>query len=143
MEFYADTQLRMSAADIQRHVRIASLPEWCASIERVLDYENDRGRVLGVWGEMPLRRELIGEGVRFSMPASPCALQWTVSSPHGNGHALVHATIIDRQPSEELRETIEHFVSDWRAGLEDWPLRRAAEGGKPCINCGESFGGFG
>lgn len=144
MEFYATAHVRMSASDIQHEVTISTLHEWCASIESVTSVEGSRGQVKCLWGEFGIHRELISDGVRFTFPSSICALQWTITADgHHLGEVQLHASANRRELDSEMLRKLEIFITDWRAGLEEWPVRRAAKSNKPCINCGDSFGGFG
>lgn len=144
MEFFATAQVRMSASDIQHEVTISTLHDWCASIENVRDVEGSRGKVKSLWGEFGIHRELIGNGVRFTFPSSPCGLQWTLTADPGNlTEVQIYASANRHQLDDEMLRTLEIFITDWRAGLEEWPVRRAAKANKPCVNCGDSFGGFG
>lgn len=144
MEFFSVAAVRMSAADIQRHINIENLPQWCQSIDQVLSNQGDRGDIYCVWGAFRVHRELINEGVRFTLPDCRNALQWTITPhPDNTAQVQVHCTINRSQQDVDFVESLEHFVNDWRDGLEAWPARRAAKMNKPCVECGQSFGGFG
>lgn len=144
MEFFATANVRMSASDIQRYIDISNLPEWCASIHKVLSVNDDRGDIDCVWGEFRIHRELIHDGVRFTLPDSKSAIQWTLSpNPANHSEVIVHCTIDRPAEDPDFIESLEIFVTDWRAGLEEWPMRRASKLNKPCVNCGDTFGGFG
>lgn len=144
MEFFAYANVRMSASDIQRHININNLTEWCSSIDSILDVQDERGDIYCVWGEFRVHRELIHDGVRFTLPTCKNAVQWTISpNPDNNAQVMVHCTINRPQQDEDFVESLEEFVEAWRHGLEEWPERRAAKLNKPCVNCGDTFGGFG
>ena len=144
MEFFAYAQVRMSASDIQRHININNLPQWCASIDKLLSVEGERGDIYCVWGEFRVTRELIHDGVRFTLPNCKNAVQWTLSpNPENSAETMVHCTINRPTQDPDFVESLEIFVNDWRAGIEEWPQRRAAKLNKPRGNCGDSFGGFG
>lgn len=144
MEFFANAKVRMSASDIQRHININNLPEWCASIDKVLSVQDERGDIYCVWGEFRVHRELIYDGVRFTLPNCKNAVQWTISpNPANSAETMIHCTINRPVQDPDFVESLEIFVNDWRAGIEEWPQRRAAKMNKPCVNCGDSFGGFG
>src|SRR5512143_3723786 len=134
MEFFETAQVRMSASDIQHEVTIGTLHDWCASIENVRDVEGSRGQVKSLWGEFGIHRELVGNGVRFTFPSSPCGLQWTITADAGN---LTEVQIYDRAKRHYLHDerirTLQIFINDWRAGLGDCPKRRAAKAKKPCV----------
>ena len=144
MEFFSLATVRMSASDLQRFVNIQNLPEWCASIDKVLSVRDERGDIYCVWGEFRVHRELISDGVRFTLPDCKNAIQWTLSpNPDNSAQIMVHCTINRPSQDPDFVESLEEFVNDWRDGLEAWPSRRAAKMNKPCRDCGQSFGGFG
>lgn len=136
--------MRIAEGELQRHIDIGNLPEWCASVTQVLREQGSRGVVITPWGEAMIHRELINGGVRFSCPNSPYAMQWTVTvAPDRPSEVLLHMTANREIGEIAEREQLEIFLADWRAGLEEWPLRRAAKMNKPCVQCADSFGGFG
>lgn len=144
MEIYGKAQVRISEADLQRFIDVANLPEWCASIEEVLSAQGSRGEIRTAWGEATIHRELINGGIRFSCPNNPHAMQWSITSAAANpSEVLIHLSTNRSAHEADEQERMELLVTDWRAGLEDWPQRRAAKLKKPCINCSDSFGGFG
>jgi len=144
MEIFCKAQVRLSEADLQRFIDVANLPEWCASIEAVLSVQGSRADIRTAWGEATVHRELINGGVRFSCPNNPHAMQWTLTAKAATPpEVLIHlSTNLTNHPTDE-QEHIELLVADWRAGLEEWPQRRAAKLKKPCTSCGDSYGGFG
>ncbi len=144
MEFFANARVRMSTSDIQRYINISNLPEWCASIDKVLSVQDERGAIYCVWGEFRIHRELISDGVRFTLPNCKNAVQWTITpNPDNIAEVMVHCTIDRSAADPDFIESLEIFVADWRAGLEEWPMRRAAKRNKHCDHCGDTFGGFG
>lgn len=120
MEFFATAHLRVNEALLQRHLTIASLPDWCASISRVLESQGERGEVYCVWGQFRVHREVIRGGVRFSLPGCPNGLQWTLTVDPADpaGKVTVHCTINRREQAEDFVESIRQFAADWQAGLE-------------------------
>jgi len=116
VEFFAVSSAQLRAEELQRHVRIDNLPQWCASIEKVLDHEGERGNVYSVWGEFRIRREVIHEGVRFTLPGCINALQWTLTA--GAEGVTIHATINRKQHDPDFIESLEQFVADWQHGLD-------------------------
>lgn len=144
MEFFAYAKVRMSASDIQRHININNLTEWCSSIDTIIDAQDERGDIYCVWGEFRIHRELIHDGVRFTLPNCKNAVQWTVSpNPENNAQVMVHCTINREHQDADFVESLEEFVEAWSDGLEEWPQRRAEKMNKPCVSCGDNFGGFG
>ena len=102
IEFFAAAIIPASVAELQRRLTIGELPRWCASIEQVLSDEKTRGEIYCVRGTFHANREKLRQGVRFSLPHCPNAMQWTVTTGHD-------ADFID---------SIRQFVDDWKSGLE-------------------------
>lgn len=144
MEFFAYAKARMSASDIQRHININNLPEWCASIDKVLSVQDEKGDIYCVWGELRVHRELIHDGVRFTLSNCKNGVQWTLCpNPANPTEVMVHCTMNRPDQDPEFVESLETFVNNWCAGIEQWPQRRAARVNKGCVSCADSFGGFG
>ncbi|MFO8152333.1 hypothetical protein [Thioalkalivibrio sp.] len=120
MEFFATVPIGADAGVLQRQVTVERLPEWCASIDTVLELSDESGRIYCVWGEFAVSRETIRGGVRFSLPGCPNALAWTITTglPPDPGAVVIHCTINRQEHDPDFIETIEEFVDDWRQGLE-------------------------
>ena len=131
----------MPVSQLQQDLNLLRLKLWCSSINEVLAKEGNRAVIHSEWGTIHVHRELIQTGVRFSVTDDPQAMQWTVTSD--GSEVTVHCTIVSEQCSNELAERLEHFLSCWERGIEKWPQRKAAEASRACVNCGETFGGFG
>lgn len=120
MEFFAIADVNISAQELQK-LNVAELDRYCAEIDRVLEiHSEDSAQVYCVWGEFTVQRQLINGGLRFSLPACPNALAWTLTTdlePVPN-KLVIHCTInrIDHEP--EFIESIEVFIDAWKAGLE-------------------------
>ncbi|WJW75257.1 hypothetical protein QVG61_12315 [Thiohalobacter sp. IOR34] len=129
MEFLVHSEVPLSAAGIQRHIRIDNLPDWCASIDRLLSHDGERGSIYCLWGEFRVHREVIRDGVRFTLPGCPNALQWTVTAVDaGHGPSVsVHLTINRSHHEEDFIESIEQFLADWQSGLEQGVKRLHAD----------------
>jgi len=120
MEFIASTIIPASAADLQRRLTIGELPRWCASIEKVLSDAASSGEIFCVWGTFQANREVMRNGVRFSLPDCPNAFQWTVTTGHQPNpqHTFIHATINRVEQDQDFVDSLQQFVDDWKAGLE-------------------------
>lgn len=120
MEFFATTIIPATAADLQRRLTIGKLPRWCASIERVLRDATSSGEIYCVWGTFHTNREDLQDGVRFSLPHCPNALQWTVTTGHLPNPQLtvIHLTINRTEQDQDFIDSIQQFVDDWKNGLE-------------------------
>ena len=71
-------------------------------------------------GAFHARREELHQGVRFSLPGCPNALQWTVTTvlPPEPRHTVIHATINRANHERDFIDSIRQFVDDWKDGLE-------------------------
>ncbi len=120
MEFFATARIGADADLLKSQVTLERLPEWCASIDTVLEQAGDSGRIYCVWGEFAVHRETIRGGLRFTLPGCPNALAWTITTglPPEPDAVVIHCTINRRQHDPDFIETIEAFVDDWRRGLE-------------------------
>jgi len=120
MEFFAIASVPARVSDLQRHVRIATLPRLCASVDKVMSHEGERGQIYCVWGEFTIHREMVRDGVRFSLPSCRNGVQWTVTtgSAADSGKVVIHCTVNQRQVDPDFVESLEQFAADWKAGLE-------------------------
>ncbi len=120
MEFFATAAIRTSVLELQRRLSINEFPRWCASVSEVFSDAGARGEIYCVWGRFVVHREDIRDGVRFTLPGCPNALQWTVTTgqaPQPN-NVVIHLTINRSEHDPDFVESNRQFVADWRAGLE-------------------------
>lgn len=141
MEFYKEVAVPIPVHLLQRDLNLLRLTLWCSSFDKVIATEGNRAVIHSDWGTLHVHRELIQTGVRFSVTDDPDAFQWTVSSD--GQQVTIHATIIGHDCEAALRERIDSFLSCWEQGVDKWQKRKAAEEQRACVNCGDSFGGFG
>lgn len=122
MEFYTATTIPASAVDLQQRLTINALPNWCASIETVLQDAESYGEIYCVWGTFRTNREEIRGGVRFTLPACANVLQWTVTTdlPPDPQQTVIHLTINRNEQEPDFIETMQQFVVDWKIGLETY-----------------------
>lgn len=120
MEFFATADIHAAVADLQGRVSIARLAHWCASINQVLSDQGTTGEIYCIWGQFRVNLERIRDGVRFSLPDCPNALQWTLTMgrPPQPDQVVVHLTINRTEHDPEVVESMQQFVLDWKAGLE-------------------------
>lgn len=142
MEFTRHAIVEMSIVDIQRHIRVVNLPDWCASIVAVDSQDSNQGRMTCLSGDFVVHRELLQNGVRFTIPAGPHAIQWTLTTD-GDGDILVHCTLNTDEAAEPMQQALNCFVDNWKSGLESWPDRRPVAPAPSCDPVGFSMGGFG
>ncbi len=117
MEFFCTVNKAVTPAELQSSMTISSLPTHCNSIYEVMHDDGDHGEINCIWGVFIVHREVIKDGLRFTLPGCPNALAWTVTAENNNSETVVHLTINKQQPDPDFAESIEEFVEDWRAGL--------------------------
>ena len=109
----------MSPMTIQRAVHIGNLADMCDSIDKVLSHSADRGEIYCIWGEFKVHRELIRQGVRFTLPGCPNAMQWTITTAIDEpGGVRIHSTIDRPQHDPDFVDSLQQFVDDFKQGLE-------------------------
>jgi hypothetical protein len=120
MEFFANTIISATAEELQRRLTIGELSYWCASIEKVMSDAQSSGEIYCVWGTFIANRERMQNGVRFTLPDCPNALQWTVTTGHQPNpqHTVIHATINRTKQDQDFVDSLQQFVNDWKVGLE-------------------------
>jgi hypothetical protein len=117
MEFFEETDaVDSDVLQLQGLLTISSMPHLCASISEVLSDDGDSGVIYCLWGEFTIHREALKYGIRFSMPACPNALAWTITRGLV-GSLVIHCTIDKRDHDEDFIDSIEEFVLDWKNGL--------------------------
>ncbi len=144
MELFTRAKVRISEADLQRHIDVDNLPEWCATIEEVVSSHGSRGEIRTTRGDATVHRELINGGLRFSCPNNPHAMQWSITfDPARPSEVLLHLSTNRESHQIDDQAWLEQLLADWRSGLEEWPQRRASRVKKVYDGAAESFGGFG
>jgi hypothetical protein len=120
MEFFATATLPASVAELQRRLTISTLPHWCVSIDKVLSNSGTHGDIYCVWGAFQLHREELRDGVRFTLPDCPNALQWTITTGQQPNplHTVIHLTINRREHTQDFIDSNKQFVEEWAAGLK-------------------------
>lgn len=120
MEFFATARILATPDDLQRRLTIGALPHWCASIDTVLNDAGSNGEIYCVWGTFRTHRELMNDGVRFTLPGCPNALQWTVTTGQLPDplQTVIHLTINRAEHEPDFIDSIRQFMADWQAGLE-------------------------
>ncbi len=119
MEWLVTTNAHLTPDDLQRHIRIDTLANWCATITTAAsDGERNSIRLFGE--QFRVHREVIQGGLRFSLPGCANALQWTltVDNPATRGTVIVHCTLNRMEVPAVRRSELEQFIQDWKTGLE-------------------------
>ncbi len=126
---------------IQRDVHISNLAELCRSIEKVLSQRGERGEIYCIWGEFKVHRELIRQGVRFTLPGCPNALQWTITTAVDEPDIVrVHCTIEQTRHESDFIESLQQFVDDWKHGLESNKVGMHKGPAHPAADCMPIYG---
>jgi ADP-ribose pyrophosphatase len=119
MEFFRFVEARVDVDALQRALQIATLPEWCSAVDRVLREGDSEGEIYCLWGQFVVHRERINGGVRFSLPDCPNALQWSITVGDSSSPDLVtlHCTINRREADPDFIESIDQFLDAGAAGV--------------------------
>ena len=118
MEFFAQLEKTALTPDtLKRSLLIASLANCNRSIDKVIEDQQTHGVIYCVWGEFQVNREELLEGVRFTMPACPNALQWSITVDSA-GLLTVYCSINKQQHDEDFIESIKVFVEDQLNGVK-------------------------
>lgn len=145
MEWFSIANANLPASELQRHIRIDTLHEWCTAPPAIA---GDAGTTPDTdWAHWSVHREVIRDGLRFTLPGTVQALQWTLTA---GGHARpgtvsVHCTLNTSHADALTTAALERFMDDWRQGLEEGTRRlqqqRAIKSAAVCVPCASS--GFG
>ncbi len=121
MEFFRYIDCTGISADgIKQHCTIASLPQYCASIDKLLSHEGEHGDIYCLWGQFSVQRSLLRNGVRFALLDCPHALCWTLTTSDVRNRLTLHCTIDKTAQStgvDEFVESIHVFPDDWQHGI--------------------------
>ena len=154
MEWFVAVNANLQVAELQRHIRIETLGAWCASPPAILGEANQIGNP-GTdhpgtdhpdWSAWCVHREVIRDGVRFTLPAAVYALQWTLSAGGQlrAGMVGVHCTLNTVAPEAASVAAVAAFMDAWRKGLEAGARRlqdeRAAKVAAASAPCAPWFG---
>ncbi|TVO70995.1 hypothetical protein [Sedimenticola selenatireducens] len=116
MEFFRQFESNINPVDLQELLTLERLPDLCASIDSLLEYHGESGQIYCLWGSFKVNREPIRHGVRFSLPGCPNALAWSITTEQAL--ITIHCTINRTDHEPAFIESIDQFVDDWQAGLQ-------------------------
>lgn len=143
MEWFITANANLPASELQRQIRVDNLGEWCPA-PPAIDAEAGQ-RVPSGWAALGVHREVIRDGLRFTLPGSANALQWTLTAgAHArSGTVNVHCTLNTPAAGAATVAALERYMADWCAGLEAGARRlqqQRAEKNAECIECPPWFG---
>ena len=117
MEFFkAIPAADLAAQDLQQLLTINNLPTMCQSISSVISDEQTHGIIYCIWGEFKINRELLKQGVRFSLPTCPNAFVWSITA-EDDSSIVIHGTINKSSHDDDFLESIDEFINDWSEGI--------------------------
>lgn len=119
MEFYRTINKSATADDLQVSIAISDLPKFCESIYEVVYDDGNHGEINCVWGVFIIHREIIKNGLRFTMPGCPNAFAWTVTAENNDNKIVLHMSTNQHEHEEEFVESLDQFADDWETGLND------------------------
>lgn len=138
MEWFGTANANLPAGELQRHIRAENLGEWCAAPPAI------NGTAAQGWAGLGVHREVIRDGLRFTLPGSAHALQWTLTAGARPGSVQVHCTLNLPVADAATAAAMERFLADWCAGLASGALRvqqqRAERSAAACEECPPWFG---
>ena len=122
MEFYKYANVDIDVDRLQEIVTIHNLTQLCDSIYDIIQDDITKGKIYCIWGHFKINKEIIKNGVRFTLPNCPNALAWTITKEHvgENDEILIHCTINRSEHEPEFIQSLEQFISDWKIGLESY-----------------------
>ena len=117
MEFFRQLPLERDATALQALLTLPRLPQLCASIDALQEQQDaNRGAIYCLWGTFRIHRELIRNGVRFTLPDCPNALAWTITAEATS--LCLHCTINQQSHEADFIDSIHQFMQDWVDGLQ-------------------------
>ena len=122
MEFYKYVNVDIDVDRLQEIVTIRNLTQLCNSIYDIIQDDITKGKIYCIWGHFKINKEIIKNGVRFTLPNCPNALAWTITKERvgESDKILIHCTINKSEHEPDFIQSIEQFVSDWKIGLESY-----------------------
>lgn len=118
MEFFKKVNKpTLTPETIKSLLTIKRLPDLCQSIISVISDNKDHGVIYCVWGQFDVNREIIKDGLRFSLPSCPNALCWTITNDTDCNYVTIHCTINTASHDDDFIDSIRQFVDDWSSGL--------------------------
>jgi hypothetical protein len=122
MEFYKYANVDIDVDKLQQIVTIRNLTQLCDSIYDIIKDDTTKGKIYCIWGYFKINKEIIKNGVRFTLPNCPNALAWTITKERvgESDKILIHCTINRSEHEPEFIQSIDQFVSDWKIGLEGY-----------------------
>ena len=139
MEWFVSAQANIPVAQLQREIRADNLAVWCAlppAMAVLLDTPAGSD-----WAASGVHRELIRDGLRFSVPGAHAALQWTLTAggQQRAGTVALHCSVNVAAPDAASVAAVNEFMQAWRVGLEAGVQRlqeqrdlKAAAASAPC-----------
>lgn len=143
MEWFGTAHANLPAGELQRHIRVENLSEWCAAPPAIGGGDL---RNAGGWSGWTVHREVIRDGVRFTLPGSAHAFQWTLTAGAAAraGTVDVHCTLNTPAADAATVAALERFMIDCCAALENGVRRlqqqRGEKSAAACEECPPWFG---
>ena len=108
----------LSESAIHTHCTLQNLPQLCRDVYQVTasDTHGRHGEISCIWGVFQTEVYPIRDGVRYALTSCPNALQWTVTTRHGE--TTLHGSINQAQPDPEFADSIRDFMLNFYQGLQ-------------------------
>ena len=120
MEFFRTANIAVSLATLYKSIDVLSCPQFCPSIEEIVDGVENEGEANTIWGVYKIERMRLKLGLRFSMPDCPNAMQWTITTDDAQQgkKVTIHCTINHQTHDPDFVASLDEFVAEWKDGLE-------------------------
>ena len=108
----------LSESNIHTHCTLQNLPQLCSDVYEVTASDADvrQGEINCIWGAFKIEVYPLKNGIRYALTGCPNALQWTVTTRHGE--TTLHGSINQTTPDPEFAETIESLLLHFYQGLQ-------------------------
>lgn len=117
MEFFKTIPASdVTSQDLQQLLSIDQLPALCRSISSVISDEQTHGVIYCLWGEFKINREVLKQGIRFSLPTCPNAFVWSITVEEDRS-IVIHGTINKMTHDDDFLDSIAEFFNDWWDGV--------------------------
>jgi len=118
MEFFKIIDIQTTGEDIQQHITVDRLDEFCSNLF-ILREESEQITVGSIWGEFSFFSLKIKGGLRMGLLDCPNAVSWTITTgyPPTEDKVVLHLTINRTEKGAEFISEIQGFMEDWEVGM--------------------------
>jgi hypothetical protein len=111
VEFFRQIEHKLSRTDLHQLFRLDNLESWTEHLIALADPVGNQLEVGGIWEELTLERQKIGDGLRFSLRECPYALAWTLTVNSAKpGTLFIHLTLNRQVLCSEFESEVIEFA---------------------------------